>query len=138
MMTTETPPQYATPPPAAPPQAAAPMTVTLANKVRLWFAAGCQALAILFGLIMAGSFSYYSVSFGTFGSGGVTWARGDLLALFAWVLIFQIAAATLASISLYRFVRPRQTPQQPVRPGPSWPEPMESQQSAPAGPARSS
>ncbi len=113
------------PPPAPPPQPAAPITVTLANKVRLWFAAGCQALAIVLLLIMASSFHYYPVI-------GVTGAAGDALTLIGWALALTVAAATLASISMYRFVRPRQAPQQPVRPGPSATEPMESQQSAPA------
>jgi hypothetical protein len=73
-----------------------------AQKVRLWFAGSCQALALLLSLIAVSAFNYYPLS-----GSGATAANGDLIGLLVWVFLFEVAVAVLASICLYRFLRPK-------------------------------
>lgn len=72
--------------------------VTLANKVRLWFAAGCQAIGIILLLLTptpdGTQYVYTSTQNG--------------LAYEFWGAAFLAAAGVLGGISLYRFVRPKQ------------------------------
>lgn len=70
-----------------------------AQKVRLWFAGSTQALALILGLIIAGSFNYSPVL-------DVTATGGDVLGLLVFVVVLEVAATVLASISLWRFVHP--------------------------------
>ena len=74
------------------------MQVTLANKVRLWFAAGCQAIGIILLLLTptpdGTQYVYTSTQNG--------------LAYEFWGAAFLAAAGVLGGISLYRFVRPKQ------------------------------
>lgn len=74
------------------------MQVTLANKVRLWFAAGCQAIGIILLLLTptpdGTQYVYTSTQNG--------------LAYEFWGAAFLAAAGVLGGISLYRFVKPKQ------------------------------
>jgi hypothetical protein len=76
------------------------MKLSTAQQVRLWTAGASQALALIVSLIMAGTFSY-SQSLDT------TFASGDLLSAFVIVVLLEIAAAALASITVWRFLRPK-------------------------------
>jgi hypothetical protein len=72
------------------------MKVTQANKVRLWCAAACQGIGLI--LLMSvptpdGSYYVYT-------------STQNGIAMEWWAFIFLAAAATLAGISLYRFLRP--------------------------------
>jgi ribosomal protein S27AE len=75
------------------------MTVTTANKVRLWIAGACQ----LIGFILLISIP---TSTGN-GSGYYYVANGNGVGLEVWSGIFLAAATVLAAISLYRFVKPQ-------------------------------
>jgi hypothetical protein len=70
------------------------MVVTLANKIRLWFAAGCTAI----GLVLLISIPTSDGTHYIYSSGNGELTEG-------WALIFLAAAVTLASITLYKFVK---------------------------------
>lgn len=88
--------------------------LSTAQKVRLWFAAGCQALALLFIILILAlpadnTYLLTDGSTGTMVPGQVitdSSLTGDSAALF----VFQVAAVVLASITLYRFLKPKTTP----------------------------
>ena len=82
------------------------MTLTFANKVRLWSAAACQLIGLILVLTIPtpdGTQTLYSSTQNGMVNEG-------------WALAFLAAAAVLAGISLYRFLRPAATPQAPPSP----------------------
>jgi hypothetical protein len=96
------------------------MKVTLAQKVRLWFAGACQLAGII--LLMATPTPDGAHYIYTSNQNGFVYV--------GWSFVFLLAAVVLASISLYRFVKPRQEAPQLLQPqfgypapGPPWPYP---------------
>ncbi len=87
------------------------MKVTLAQKVRLWFAGGCQAVALLYIFLIMALPDYTSSAFP-----GLLITRASLNGYIGGLLVFQAAAVILASISLYRFVKPSQPAPPAVQP----------------------
>jgi Protein of unknown function (DUF2510) len=74
------------------------MTVTLANKVRLWFGAGCEALVALFVIL--------TLVLPAVTENGLVVTKTAIFGYLDAAICFQVAAIVLASISLYRFVKP--------------------------------
>ena len=94
------------------------MKISLANKIRLWIAGPCQVLGIiLLGCVPTSNSNFntttYSMSF-----------NGEIVA--GWAIFFLVVATILASISLYRFVRPAavRPPAPPLSADPSYPYQM--------------
>jgi hypothetical protein len=79
------------------------MKITLANQVRLWIAAGCQLLGMILLMNVPTPDGSYYVYASTQNGIAMEW----------WAFIFFGAAATLAGISLYRFLRPAAPPHAP-------------------------
>ena len=73
-------------------------TFTTAQKVRLWFALGCQ----LAGIIFAGTIPAWSKP-------GIVLNTQDGISREFWALAFLTAAGILVAISIYRFNRPANT-----------------------------
>jgi hypothetical protein len=82
------------------------MKVTLAQKVRLWFAGACQLAGII--LLMATPTPDGTHYIYTSNQNGYVYV--------GWGFVFLLAAVVLASISLYRFVKPRQEAPQLLQP----------------------
>jgi hypothetical protein len=92
--------QYGQPP--APPRKSFASLVTVANKVRLGFAAGCQLLGLIVALCVPTTTAGQTLYISDGSSNGV---RMEI-----WVALFLVTSAVLVGISVYRFVRPLPVP----------------------------
>jgi hypothetical protein len=93
--------------------------LTTAQKVRLWFIVGSEALSAILIIAALTSLNYSPYL-------NVTVASGDTTGVIAWILISQVAVVTLGIITFVRFLHPK-------APAQTWPQGPPQPQGAPYG-----
>jgi hypothetical protein len=76
--------------------------LSLAQRVRLWFILGVEALSMILIIALIAGLNYSPTL-------GVTVANGDAVGVVGWVLISQVAVITLAVITFIRFLHPKES-----------------------------
>jgi hypothetical protein len=87
-------------------------SLSLAQKVRLWFIVGVEALSLILIIVALSSLNYSPYL-------DVTVASGNTTGVVAWILISQVAAVTLGIITFIRLLNPKvPAPKAPEAPAP--------------------
>jgi hypothetical protein len=89
-------------------------SLSLAQKVRLWFIVGVEAFSAILIIVALSSLNYSQYL-------DVTVASGNTSGVVAWILISQVAVVTLGIITFVRFLHPKApaVPPAPTSPGPA-------------------